>query len=918
MLNVQKPTGALMKMTQNEDSRFTNKFAALVLAVLMISSAFVVFSNSPTPTNAQITIPSNLLQYEWNMTTADLSMSYSSAGPAPDSLNLAWKTKVPGVTGAPVAFNGLVFVQTTTRTYALDGATGSIAWNISGTGALAKLDDTHMMKGTTCLNIADGSTVWEAPLGFVWVYYVPELKMFISPQYGWSLPDPSNPPTLSWDRSNERYYGIEKDCMPYVDGKLFVGTMDDFLLCIDAKTGELLWSTPSTSQFFYRGTYIDGKVIHGGLDNNMHAWDANTGELVWTYNPGTWYGQWASALASGYGMIYAHNQDTYLYAINATTGDVVWKEKGPGIGYSGFVVVGDGKVYSPMGEYQYRDFDTGEYAYPEYNCYDAFTGELIWTAPLETGAGPSNHECIAYGNLYIIPIPGTPSTPGVWEYQSISGMGTTLDEVWCISSEIKDWPMFLGNPEHTAEGAGPTNLALKWTFKADGPIRSSPAIVDDVAYFASMPGTIYAVDTNTGDKKWESSIDFPIKSSVAVVNGKLYTGTEDGNVHCLDAATGNELWQTDVGGVKTHFLMSPIPLFATLTAASDVRSSPVVFDNKIYVGALDGNFYSLDANTGTILWKYSTGGPILSTATIADNAIYVPACTPEPNGTLYKLDLNGNLVWQKDIPYILNATFGAGFWLFTAPTVADNMIYLRNAFRMNYGIDATTGETVWTYDGRYNTGTPNQQGGVMQLNTMLYSYGKLYFNDYYGLTCLDAKNGSVIWTNWLSRENLSPGLAYAYGRIYTVNELGALYVLDALTGDTLSVSTDFKYSQMRSAPALYKGNLYVGADNWNLYCFSEERLLNNAYTESTNSLTTSSSTPQPNQPSTIDATSTSTSTTVPADTFQNDPALTPASSPESTDTSLDLQTNILYVAVAAIVVAVIITTAVLMLKRSNK
>ncbi len=898
----------------------TKKFELIALALLMLSSVFLVLPNSTTPANAQTTtsaVPSDMLQYEWTMASSDNSLSYSSAGPAPTSFNIAWKAKIPGVTGAPIAFGGLVFVQTASMTYALNGANGDVVWKLSGTGSLAKIDDTYMMKGTDCIRISDGSKVWTGPAGFTWNYYAPELKMLICSKYGWNLPDPSQPPTLAWNRTDVAYYGIEGERLPYADGKLFIGTMNNFIECLDAKTGATLWVTPATSQFWYRGTYCDGKVIFGGLDNNMYAWDANTGKLLWTYNPGTWYGQWASAAASAYGLVFEHNQDTYLYAINASTGQLVWKAKGPGVGYSGLLAIGGGKVYSLMGEYQYRDFETGEYAYSEYNCYDALTGALVWSAPIETGGGPSIHECIAYGNLYIIPIPGSPQKPGIWEYSS-----STLDEVWCISSQTKDWSMLLSDSAHTGEGAGPTDLGLKWKFTADSSIQSSAAVVDGTAYFASMAGTVYAVDAETGSQKWQFSIGFPLKSSVAVANGKVFTGSDDGNVYCLDAATGNKLWQTAVGGVKTN------PTVATigLNAASDVRASPVVSGNKVYVGALDGNLYCLDMNTGTVSWKYQTGGPILAAVAIADNAIFVPSCTKSPNGTFYKLDLNGNLIWEKSVPYVLNATAGAGYWLCTAPTYADGMVFLRNAFRLNYGINATTGETIWTYDGQYNPGTPSQLGGVMQVNAMLYSYGKLYFNDFYGITCLNAKNGSVIWTSWLSRENLAQGLAYSYGRIYTVNELGALYVLDALTGDKLSVSTDFGSSQMRSAPSLYNGNLYVGANDWNLRCFGEARVIaaNDVSASQTPSSPSPSvsptATPEPVETTVPSPATTPTPTATPATLQTITPVqiatqATPAATavPSTSQGTTDMTT--IYAVIACVVVIVVVAVAVLMLRK---
>ena len=381
--------------------------------------------------------------------------------------------------------------------------------------------------------------------------------------------------------------------------------------------------------------------------------------------------------------------------------------------------------------------------------------------------------------------------------------------------------MFLGDPAHTAEGAGPTNLALRWKFQADSNIVTQPILTNGIAYFGSVWGTMYAVDANSGNQKWTYTIGFPVKSSVAVVNGKVYTGADDGNVYCLDAATGAKLWQTDVGGVKIYWEKG---IGDSKRMMADVRASPMVLGDRVYVGALDGNLYCLDANSGTVVWKYQTGGAITAAPAIADGAIYVSSNTPKPNGALYKLDLSGKVIWNINIPYVLDPTPGSGQWLPAAPTVADGMVFLRNGMRLNYGINATTGAIIWTYDGKYNPGTSNQLGGVIQDNAMLYNYGRLYFNDFFGITCRNATDGSEIWYAYLSRENLAQGLAYAYGRIYTVNEIGVVYVLNALTGEKLSYY-EVGGAQMHSTPSLYNGNLYVGSCDWNLYCFGEARLM---------------------------------------------------------------------------------------------
>ncbi len=44
---------------------------------------------------------------------------------------------------------------------------------------------------------------------------------------------------------------------------------------------------------------------------------------------------------------------------------------------------------------------------------------------------------------------------------------------------------------------------------------------------------------------------------------------------------------------------------------------------------------------------------------------------------------------------------------------------------MNYALNAANGETIWTYDGRFNPGTPQQSGGVIQ--QMLFSTRMAHF-----------------------------------------------------------------------------------------------------------------------------------------------------------------------------------------------
>ena len=93
------------------------------LVLLLVSSVFASLYLQAGPTNsvnAQVNANSasnsgNLNQYEWPQFQGDSSFSRSSAGPAPATSNVLWKTNITGIEPYIVAFDGKIFVCTTHR-----------------------------------------------------------------------------------------------------------------------------------------------------------------------------------------------------------------------------------------------------------------------------------------------------------------------------------------------------------------------------------------------------------------------------------------------------------------------------------------------------------------------------------------------------------------------------------------------------------------------------------------------------------------------------------------------------------------------------------------------------------------------------------------------------------------------------------
>ena len=70
---------------------------------------------------------------------------------------------------------------------------------------------------------------------------------------------------------------------------------------------------------------VTGGVVYvGSLDNHLYALDAATGDLLWRYETGN--GVYSSPGIDS-GVVYVGSLDNYLYALEAATGDLLWRYK---------------------------------------------------------------------------------------------------------------------------------------------------------------------------------------------------------------------------------------------------------------------------------------------------------------------------------------------------------------------------------------------------------------------------------------------------------------------------------------------------------------------------------------------------------------------------------------------------------------
>ena len=332
-----------------------------------------------------------------------------------------------------------------------------------------------------------------------------------------------------------------------------------------------------------------------------------------------WKAQTSSGIRSSpiiaNGLIYITSSDNTLYAFDATTGVKRWQAS------------------------------TGTYVGP---------GSFIYSSPVIVNnvlyIGSNDHHVYAF-NATIGGKPLWVSATAGSIYSSPAVVGNTL---------------YIGSTDHFIYAFNTSNGSLLWKVATGGGIYSSPAVVNNVVYIGSDDSKLYALDASTGHVLWVGIARDHIDSSPTVVDGMVYFGDNDSHIYAFDATgchgqlTCQPLWTTSTGNyIYSSPAVAPVggreilyigshdktlyafdtnqclniapnancPVLWNWTApaqtAQAFESSPTVANGVVYIGSLDGNLYIYDAQSGALLWHYTTGSQVISSPVVLNGMVYV-------------------------------------------------------------------------------------------------------------------------------------------------------------------------------------------------------------------------------------------------------------------------------------------------------
>lgn len=319
---------------------------------------------------------------------------------------------------------------------------------------------------------------------------------------------------------------------------------------------------------------------------------------------------------------------------------------------------------------------------------------------------------------------------------------------------------------------------LKWRYKTDGPVWSSPAIGSDgTIYFGSRDNHLYALNPD-GSLKWRYNVGSFINSAPVIgADGTIYVLAFD-HLYAFDPS----------GSLKWSY-----------QAESRGYYSPAIGqDGTIYFGA--GKLYALSPS-GNIKWKFWAGGG-MTPAIAEDGTIYTGL-----GYYFYSLNPDGSTKWYIDVIEWLSA--------YTSPAIdEDGTVYVATFLYYFYALNPDS-SVKWKYKTAWGNPVIGEEGiiyfhtketgidckdcfvainsnGILKWKYELGDYdlhysvkcspcigadGIIYFGTPDGYLCALNPNGTLAWRHHTDGAIYSCPAIAADGTIYFGSEDGYLYAL---------------------------------------------------------------------------------------------------------------------------------------------
>ena len=322
--------------------------------------------------------------------------------------------------------------------------------------------------------------------------------------------------------------------------------------------------------------------------------------------------------------------------------------------------------------------------------------------------------------------------------------------------------------------SAPDSNNLLWRFKTNGEIVSSPVVDYGLVYVGSRDHFLYSLNATTGDEVWKYETRSQVESTPSVVDARVYVGSNDNYVYCFDAYNGSVIWRFETQGPILSLAVFDGKVYASSAdtyvycldgtsgakiwryAAGGWAGSITAVNGKVFVGSwVPGyNFSCLNAITGTVMWSFQPRINIIPTyAAVADDKVFIGEQSIP--GYMYSIDANtGELIWDRQLELPVASS----------PAVGGGKVFVGSNDNYVYCFDAADGSLIW----RFQT-----QGPV--LSSPAVADGEVLFGSNDGFVyAIDESSGTLKWSYGIEKfVRSSP--AIADDQVFVGSDDGYLY-----------------------------------------------------------------------------------------------------------------------------------------------
>ena len=447
--------------------------------------------------------------------------------------------------------------------------------------------------------------------------------------------DPNDKNVL-WCHHEDEPMDSRAVCMK--SGRIFAFRFEAYLVCLDAKTGDVLWrktkdNAPELFKAF--GEYL-----------NRQSWDTN-----WRTT--------AYLKCSDHALYFAGPQLRKLLAVSTKDGRLLWQNA-----YDNFqLIIHDDALYAISGPWRNNvsrkldpltgrvlaELQTGRRACTRPTAtensifyramggsvrFDLTTDRPRWISPMR----PPCHDgvTVANGLLYWWPFACDCQLTlnGLICLGSAGDFDFAPDSVRSVrfekgSSQTKpvrtliesdaDWLTFRANNRRTTLTQAVIPIAGRelWRTKLSASVDvrpTAPVSVGRLVLLAGSDGVVRALDSETGRECWKAYTGGEIRIPPTIWQGRALVGSGDGWVYAFEIVTGRMLWRFRAAPAERK-----IPVYGKLLSTWPAASGVLVEGGTAYVAAglvnYDGTYvYAFDPSTGEIRWCNSRSGHLDSQA----------------------------------------------------------------------------------------------------------------------------------------------------------------------------------------------------------------------------------------------------------------------------------------------------------------